>query len=220
VKLIAARRLAQGDRLPPERDLAKALGVSRTTLRDALRGLAERGILHSRQGSGWYVKLNSNTIAQSIALHFRLSDMTLGQMIEARRVVEPAIAACAAERRTDEELAALEALLAAMEATEDDAEYVDLDHQFHALLGVAAHNPFFALAVQPMHEMMQDLRRHIQTRWKKDASMEEHRRVMDALRRQDAAAAHAAMAEHLDHFEERAGELVVLPTLVPVTPRG
>src|SRR5260370_38409381 len=71
VQLLADRRLVAGDRLPAERDLSKALGVSRTTLRDALRGLEQGGVLRPRAGSGWYVNLNAGTIADSIALTFQ-----------------------------------------------------------------------------------------------------------------------------------------------------
>jgi GntR family transcriptional regulator, transcriptional repressor for pyruvate dehydrogenase complex len=215
LKLIVERELVPGDRLPAERVLAHSLGVSRTTLRDALRNLTGRGVLEAKQGSGWYVRLNTLAIVHSLALHFELADMTLGQMIEARRVLEPAIASYAALRRTDADLAELRAILQRMEEVDEIGQhYVDLDQEFHGQIGKCSHNPFFSLAVQPMFELMADLRFEVLRReGNNELSMASHRELVDAIGRQDDREAYVAMAKHLDNFAFRSRDLMEYSSL-------
>lgn len=209
LKLIVERELVPGDRLPPERLLAESLGVSRTTLRHALRSLTERGVLESKHGSGWYVRLDTLAIVHSLALHFELSDMTLGQMIEARRVLEPPIAGYAAMRRTPADLDELAAILIRMETSSIDMTYVDLDQEFHVQIGKCSHNPFFSLAVQPMFELMADLRLDVLAQdGDNQASMQSHRELVQAITRQDSNEAYVAMAKHLDSFAIRSADLL------------
>src|SRR5260370_1002997 len=109
-EMIHRRELRPGDRLPPERDLAKLLGVSRPTLRAGIRSLAAIGALQSRQGAGTFVvetddppSLDSSPLRLMAALH----GFTSAEMFEARRALEMSIAGLAAERATGDQMASM-----------------------------------------------------------------------------------------------------------------
>src|SRR6266404_3408345 len=115
--MIHRRELRAGDRLPPERDLAKLFGVSRPTLRAGIRSLAAVGVLQSRQGAGTFVvqadgppSLDSSPLKLMASLH----GFTTGEMFEARKSLEMAIAGLAAERATGEQMASMAEAIAGM----------------------------------------------------------------------------------------------------------
>src|SRR5215218_7345887 len=133
--MIHSGELAAGDRLPPERDLAKLLGVSRPTLRAGIRSLTTVGILQSKQGAGTFVAeaeksptLDTGALKLLSALHGFTSD----EMFEARLALEMSIAALAAERATSEQMAQLAEDIAGMYASvEKPEQYLVHDMQFH-----------------------------------------------------------------------------------------
>ncbi|MEV4578473.1 FCD domain-containing protein [Nonomuraea jabiensis] len=128
-----------GTRLPGENALAKTLGVGRSTVREALRALAGAGLVQARQGSGVFV------IATEISEDWpaRLRRAAITDVYEVRMMVETQAARMAAQRRTEEDVAALEEALAAREraAAQDDAAFVDADIALHAAVVAAAGNP-------------------------------------------------------------------------------
>ncbi|MEV6038859.1 FCD domain-containing protein [Nonomuraea sp. NPDC052116] len=128
-----------GTRLPGENALAKTLGVGRSTVREALRALAGAGLVQARQGSGVFV------IATAIAEDWpaRLRRAAITDVYEVRMMVETQAARMAAQRRTEEDVAALEEALAARAraASQDDAAFVDADIALHAAVVAAAGNP-------------------------------------------------------------------------------
>src|SRR3954463_12239618 len=123
IALITERQLRPGDRLPPERELAASMGVSRSSLREALRALAMVGVTEMRHGDGTYLtSLEPDALMRPVGLVLALSDSGLEELFEARKLVEPGLAALAAERIED---AAAEELRACAEASPealDDAE--------------------------------------------------------------------------------------------------
>jgi GntR family transcriptional regulator, transcriptional repressor for pyruvate dehydrogenase complex len=144
--MIAAGRLGAGARIPPEGDLCEELGVSRGSLREAVRMLAAMGVLEPRHGSGTYVsQLRPEDVIGSLSLTFDLLPLPgLLEMYEIRRVLEAHAAAKAAARRTPETVEALFAFIGAMEATDDPAEASELDHRFHAEIARSGGNPALA----------------------------------------------------------------------------
>src|SRR3954447_5423723 len=142
--LIQRGELSAGDRLPPERDLAKLLGVSRPTLRAGIRSLTAVGILQSRQGAGTFVAkaeesptLDTNALMLLSALHGFTSD----EMFEARLALEMSIAALAAERASSEDMAQLAEEIAGMYASiEKPEQYLVHDMQFHQTVAAASGN--------------------------------------------------------------------------------
>ena len=105
VAMITERHLKPGDRLPPERELAQVMGVSRSSLREALRALSLLGVTEMRQGDGTYLTaLDPDALMRPFGLVLALSDGQLQELFEARRVIEPGLAALAAERIDEETL--------------------------------------------------------------------------------------------------------------------
>ncbi|MEU6781602.1 FCD domain-containing protein [Nonomuraea angiospora] len=136
-----------GTRLPGENALAKALGVGRSTVREALRALAGAGLVQARQGSGVFVIATATATATATVLAegwpARLRRAAITDVYEVRMMVETQAARMAAQRRTEEDVAALEEALAARAraAAGDDAAFVDADIALHAAVVAAAGNP-------------------------------------------------------------------------------
>lgn len=141
-QLVVTGRLAPGDRLPSEKDLSVQLGLSRSSLREAVRALALLRVLDVRHGDGTYVsslhpELLVGVLESGVDL---LQDRTLREVFELRRVLEPAGTALAAQRITDAELAEVERCLRAMEQVSDPEAFVALDLEFHDRLVRASGN--------------------------------------------------------------------------------
>lgn len=201
LKLITEGRLLVNDRLPAERGLAEMLGVSRPALREALRGLTEKGVLEARQGAGWFVYPKSDAVVHNLVLHFRLEDISLEQLAEARVALEPKIAAMAANRRTEKELDALERCVESMSAGKNAHSFLHADTSFHEILARASHNLFFALAIKPIMTVLEETREGILKQpGARERIIEEHRGLSEAVRSRDSGAAERAMLGHLDSF--------------------
>jgi GntR family transcriptional repressor for pyruvate dehydrogenase complex len=183
-ELIAQANLAPGDRLPPERDLAIRLGVSRTTLREGLRRLADLGILRVRQGAGTYI-----------------AALDLGDLLDVRLRIEPLAARLAAQRHGDEDLTRLDAGLARMRATlEDAAEFSAADVITHAAIADAS----ASLPIRVTFDAIADLLRHSRAATAidpvtRDSSLAEMTRIVAAIRATEPDAAEQAMLDHLEH---------------------
>jgi DNA-binding FadR family transcriptional regulator len=199
--LIAARRLLAGDRLPPERDLAARLDVSRGTLRGALQGLAEQGVLAGRQGSGWIVTPRPDVVATNLAVYLSLEEVTFDQLFAARRAIEPQAAAEAAHHRSAEHLEALRRCVQAMRSASDVATYVRADADFHALVTAASGNPLFSVMLAPTLDLLRSMREDVAAHADVTAaSHREHDLILGAVVAGNSAAAQAAMLAHVDHF--------------------
>jgi GntR family transcriptional regulator, transcriptional repressor for pyruvate dehydrogenase complex len=211
--LIASGRLKSGDRLPPERELAERFRVSRTSVREALRALESRGLLEVRPGDGTFVRdIPLEDLVESLALVILPHREAVKELFEARRLLEPAIAALAARRATAEELAEMERILDE-QAREVAAGRTGLaqDAAFHAALAQGAHNPAISRIVGALMDLLTQSREeslHIPGR--PSRSHEDHRRILDAIRRRDEAGAQASVLEHL----------IAVERLVTGTPQG
>src|SRR3954463_9353436 len=155
IALITERHLNPGDRLPPERELAQAMGVSRSSLREALRALSLLGVTEMRQGDGTYLTaLDPDALMRPFGLVLALNDGQLQELFEARRVIEPGLAALAAERIDEPALdalapggvgapppAALRACVSeAAGAVHDEEAFLRIDLELHGLIARAASN--------------------------------------------------------------------------------
>ena len=141
---ITSGEWAVGTRIPPEPDLAAALGVGRNTLREAVLALVHAGLLERRQGSGTFV-VGSRELAGAVAR--RVADAQLAEVVEVRRALEVEAARSAARRRTDHDLAELDAALAEREAAWVNGEvdeFVAADVELHQRIVAAAHNRILA----------------------------------------------------------------------------
>jgi GntR family transcriptional repressor for pyruvate dehydrogenase complex len=201
-EMIHRGELRPGDRLPPERDLAKMLGVSRPTLRAGIRSLSTVGVLQSRQGAGTFLvktegppALDSNPLRLMASLH----GFTPGEMFEARKSIEMAIAGLAAERATADHLATMSEEVAGMYASMDDPEqFLVHDMRFHQTVAAASGNRILTSLMNMVATILFDVRRKTVNRardLKESAAM--HREVYRAIREHDADGASAAMRDHL-----------------------
>lgn len=147
--MIEQRKLGPGERLPRESDLAAQLGLSRSSLREAIRALTMVGALEARQGAGTYVtSLSPQLLLQSIGLATQLlpADMA-GDLFEVRRILEPRITGMAAARMTTAELETLDADLARIAAAADRGDVEGLtsaDSAFHATIAMSVGNTFLS----------------------------------------------------------------------------
>lgn len=194
--------LRPGDRLLPERDLAKQLGVSRPTLRAGIRSLATVGILQSRQGAGTFVTeaeesptLDGNPLRLMAALHGFTSD----EMFEARLSLEMSIAAFAAERATSEQMTQMAEEVAGMYASLDEPEqYLVHDMRFHQIIAAASGNRILTSLMNMVAKILFEYRSKTVKRARdlKD-SAEQHRNIYRAMRERNPQAAREAMHDHL-----------------------
>src|ERR1700741_2841481 len=149
-------RLRQGQKLPPERQLARDLKASRVAVREGLRTLELRGLVEVRQGStgGYFVReADDRPLVRDFETLFRLSRISRAQLIEARRFIEAEGAFLAARRATDVGRKALGAALEQRSEQEAPGFARRLDFEFHRLLGEAARNPVYAVLTHVLMEL-------------------------------------------------------------------
>jgi GntR family transcriptional regulator, transcriptional repressor for pyruvate dehydrogenase complex len=204
VSLIAERQLRPGDKLPPERDLASMMHVSRPSLREALRALAMQNIVEIRQGSGTYVtSLKPDLLVEHLDFVFFLDDSTFAELLEARLMLEPSIAAVAACRASDEELSRLRVCMErASEAVDDPDAFLAADLALHEAITSAAHNQIMSRFMASLVRLgMASRRRTVTLPGVRSQSLQYHRAIVDALLRRDSEAAAGIMRQHLEALE-------------------
>lgn len=201
--LILEGRLQQGDRLPSERELAERFGVSRVTVRDALRILEVAGLIEVRLGAsgGAFVTAPSaNIVAEGIANMLMTAAVTPDEVVESRLVLELGIVSLAAARATEEDLAELRRICdASAQAFRDGAYDTNLSRQFHARLATAAHNTAVDMIAASFRGplSLRDVRAREPAQHARERTVREHDAVARALEARDAPRAREAMAEHL-----------------------
>ncbi|MCM3903936.1 MAG: FadR family transcriptional regulator [Pyrinomonadaceae bacterium] len=199
-ELIRSSQLKPGDRLPPERELSKQLGLSRPSLRAGLRALSSMGVLRSRQGAGTFVAGGPPTLdSEPLRLLAALHGFSFDHMFETRSVLEVGAAGLAAEHATSEQLATLADEIAEMYANlGDPQEYLVHDIRFHRAIADASGNPTLATLVEMVSAVMYERRREtIDRAHDFSESLELHQQVYRAIRARQPEEARAAMREHI-----------------------
>ncbi|QEY62201.1 FadR family transcriptional regulator [Metapseudomonas lalkuanensis] len=181
-----------GQRLPPEPELAEIIGISRNTVREAVRVLTFSGVLDVRQGDGTYVRACADPLAAMQAL----ARSSVEQALEARGMIEIEASRLAASRRTEDDLVDLRVALAASAARsghEDLEDYIVHDLAFHQRVVDSAHNPVLSQLYRYFSQVIRvGLERTISDPERPQPSFDLHRDLLDAIERQDADAAAAA----------------------------
>lgn len=198
--LIKTSQLKAGDRLPPERELSKQLGVSRPSLRAGLRALSSMGVLKSRQGAGTFVSDGPPTLdSEPLRLLAALHGFSFDHMFETRSILEVGAAGLAAENATSEQIATLADEIAEMYATlGDPQEYLVHDIRFHRAVAEASNNPTLATLVEMVSAVMYERRREtIERAHDFSESLELHQQVYRAIRARQPEEARSAMREHI-----------------------
>jgi GntR family transcriptional repressor for pyruvate dehydrogenase complex len=193
---IAENGLQPGDRIPPERELATRLGVSRATLSQALVALEVIGVVAVRHGDGTVV---TQPRARKIVEAIREHADRLPEVIDTRDALETKIAALAASRRTTEDLARIDSALQAMAAdVEAGGRGVEGDERFHGAVTTAAHSLLLARLMDEISELIRETRiESLSQPERPRASLAGHRAIAEAIRAEDPAAASAAMHAHV-----------------------
>ncbi|HXF43016.1 MAG TPA: FadR/GntR family transcriptional regulator [Pyrinomonadaceae bacterium] len=205
--MIQNGELRSGDRLPPERDLAKLLGVSRPTLRAGIRSLSAVGILHSKQGAGTFVaeKGESPTLDSSpLRLLSALHGFTSDEMFEARLALEMSIARLAAQRAQPEHLTTMAEEIAGMYASLDNPEqYLVHDMRFHQTIAAASGNRILTSLMNMIAALLYDSRsKTVHRALDLKDSAEQHHNIYRAIRNRNAEAAEKAMHDHLTQTQK------------------
>jgi GntR family transcriptional regulator, transcriptional repressor for pyruvate dehydrogenase complex len=194
---IAENGLEVGARLPPERELAAKLGVSRATISQALVAMEVVGMVSVRHGDG--VVLIEQAGSAKVVNALRRHAQQLPEIIEARDALETKLAALAAERRTESDLAAIDEALELMERDiADGGRGVEGDERFHAAVTAAGHSPLLAKLMTEISDLIRETRIASLAQPDRPASsLRGHRRIADAIRARDAGAAALAMQQHV-----------------------
>jgi GntR family transcriptional regulator, transcriptional repressor for pyruvate dehydrogenase complex len=227
-RLIRQHVYRAGDRLPPERELAEQLQVSRPTLREALRVLEMSGIVESRHGGGTFIQdMFSVGFVSPLALVLEATGDIVGDLWEARIIFEPAIAARAALRATPDAIAQLEKLVASLDESIHNADpdeiTVQNDRDFHIALARASGNQVAVRVLMLINELLMDGRRHfITSHERRMKAYDAHVLILQAIRERNPVDARATMLRHLEEIEGFIlGEVIIDgPVTIESTPTG
>ncbi|MBU6422872.1 MAG: FadR family transcriptional regulator [Chloroflexota bacterium] len=197
--LLERGELKPGDQLPPERQLAEQLQVSRASVREALRSLELLGIVETHAGGGTFVRrAQPDDLARPLT-SFISRGHTIADVIDVRGLLEPAVAERAARNIARAEISELREILAAQEKRVAAGEpYVEEDTRFHEVIGQAARNELLVTVVGVIWDVLRASREEwLQNEDRAHASLDAHRKILAALEQRDPAAAKAAAAEHI-----------------------
>jgi GntR family transcriptional regulator, transcriptional repressor for pyruvate dehydrogenase complex len=197
---ILSNRLNVGDPLPSERELGEQFGVSRTVVREAVRALVAKGVIEVRSGSGLRVAaVNANTVSESMSLYLRGGTVDFHKVHEVRAVLEVHIAGLAAQRATDEDIAALREIDARMQKEQTDVESAARDDlEFHRLVASATHNELFLLLLDSIGSSLIDIRRSNLGSGSTPMTLSHHEAILERIAAHDPVGARAAMTTHLE----------------------
>jgi GntR family transcriptional repressor for pyruvate dehydrogenase complex len=197
---IISRDLTAGTPLPSERELGEQFGVSRTVVREAVRALVAKGIVEVRSGSGLRVAaVDEGTVSESLAWFIRGGSFEYPQVHEVRSMIEVVMAGLAAERRTEEQLAALRDAHKHFKRVIDDYEQAAVaDLAFHELIARATQNDLFAVILGSLTQALIDVRNETLASGSGGMTVTDHERILDAIAAGDPERARSAMAAHLE----------------------
>ena len=203
--LVESGDFKPGDRLPPERQLAVLFGVSRNSVREAIKSLEQLGVLESRPGAGTFLTNASQAdLARQFGEIMARERHRLEDIFELRLLLEPQIAHLAARRITSHALKRLKAIMGSYELAMRDGQAIhDIDQAFHDAIAEATGNQSIVRLMEQMHDLLTESRDEaLQSPARSSTSLEAHRRILEALGRHDAEGARAAMKDHLEHARD------------------
>ena len=200
---IASDQLKPGDRLPTVVALAEQLNVNQASVREAYRVLQTLGVLTLGRGKGTFVSNGVNAPSELLT-NLRFAEReSIGHLQEARRLIEPAVAALAAQRATPDEINAIMTAAEELEqVTRYGDAYIDPDVRFHELVFLAAHNPVLAQFLSAIRAQLVDSRRltkDIPHAIEKAAHY--HKLIAIAIKERNAEVARTLMSHHVDDVE-------------------
>jgi GntR family transcriptional regulator, transcriptional repressor for pyruvate dehydrogenase complex len=204
--MIVSGELRPGDRLPKEADLAAELGLSRSSLREAVRALSLVNVLDVRRGDGTYVtSLRPSLLLEALAfiVEFQRDDDAL-EFLQVRRILEPAAAAMAAERITEAQCAELRRLLGRLGGDPDVDVLLENDLEFHRQIAAASGNSVLCSLLVTLSgpPARTRLRRGVNQEGAAARMLSEHRAILDALSSHDPEVARSWATVHIAGFQQ------------------
>ena len=206
MNLIKNNKLKPGDKLPPERELAEKLSISRGSLREAFRVLESRGLIKSKAGGGRYIReirKNGRNSTENIILSLEKSSIL--ELLEAREMFEVKIAKIAAQKATPEDIELIEEALNEMNE-EEELKYgkeTESDTEFHLAIASASHNFVFVNIIKLHLDLLKETRGKT---WKitgrREKQYQEHQAILQAIKEHNSKKAGEAMLKHLRNVRE------------------
>jgi GntR family transcriptional repressor for pyruvate dehydrogenase complex len=205
IERLILKKLKPGDKLPSERELAEMLQVSRSSIRDAIRGLELRGVVEPRQGAGTIVReASADSVVNPFANALKRRREMVSELLDFRKMLEPPLAARAATHASADELSEMAEILQRQEAKLSRGENtIDEDAEFHYAVALASGNSVVLKVLDIVMDLLRDTReRSLQVEGRPRKSLIGHQRILAAIKRQDAESAKAAMRRHIEDVEE------------------
>jgi GntR family transcriptional regulator, transcriptional repressor for pyruvate dehydrogenase complex len=198
--------IEKGAKIPPERQLAEALGVGRGSVREAIKSLSLLGLLDVRQGDGTYLsRSGSDLLPQVIEWGLLLGEQRIFDLVEARAEIEVMVAGFAAQRANEESVARLRERLATLrDAGEDVARYVEADVALHLEIATLTENDIFISLVSSLRSLLGVwAKRVLEHAGETASSFAMHEPIVDAIARGDVEGSRQAMRAHMDRADRR-----------------
>ena len=206
MNLIKNNELKPGDKLPPERELAAKLSISRGSLREAFRVLESRGLIKSKPGGGRFVReirKNGRNNTENIILSLEKSSIL--ELLEAREMFEVEIVELAAQRATAEDIELIKEALNKINEEEElkHGKETESDTEFHLAIASASHNFVFVNIIKLHLDLLKDTREKTwQIPRRREEQQKEHRAIFQAIKEHNTKKAHEAMLRHLRKIEK------------------
>ena len=205
IELLILKKLQPGDKLPSERELAEALGVSRSSIRDAIRSLELMGMVASRQGVGTTVcEITTSSLVNPLANALKRKKELIRELLDFRKMIEPPLAARAATHASPNEISEMEEILERQQEKlrEGDSAIAE-DSEFHYSIALASGNSVVLKVLDILMDLLRDTReRSLQVEGRPQKSLAGHRRILSAIKRHAGEAAGSAMRRHIEDVEE------------------
>jgi DNA-binding FadR family transcriptional regulator len=207
IDLIMNGTIGHGEKLPSEKQLMELFGVGRSSLREAIRALVTLGLIEVRVPEGTFVKETfGDFFTKHLGLMSRISFDNIVELIEARLAIEADIAELAAKKATGEDVDKLEEALSLMKQANQDGDnerFLQADLKFHFILAEVGRNSFMLHVMTILRDVCREwIKNVIQLESSKEVAIQQHEKVFEAVRRNDAENARIAMKEHLQTVSE------------------
>jgi GntR family transcriptional repressor for pyruvate dehydrogenase complex len=199
------QKLQPGDKLPAERELAEMLGVSRSSIRDAIQSLRLMGLVEPRQGAGTVVRqISAEALVNPLANVIAHQRQLVGELLDFRKMLEPPLAARAATHASPDEIAEMEEILRRQDEKLRGGDLaIEEDSEFHYAIAMASGNSVVLKVLDVIMDMLRETRaRSLQRSGRPQKSLAGHRRILTAIKRHDSVSAQAAMRQHIQDVEK------------------
>jgi GntR family transcriptional regulator, transcriptional repressor for pyruvate dehydrogenase complex len=198
-------KLSPGDKLPAERELAEMLGVSRSSIRDAMRRLQLIGLVEPRQGAGTVVlDISQEALVSPLANVIAHKRQLVGELLDFRKMLEPPMAAHAALHASPEAVSRMEDILHRQDKRVRSGELaVEEDTEFHYAIAQASGNSVVLKVMDVVMDLLRETRsRSLQSEGRPQKSLAGHKKILSAIKRRDGEGAESAMRQHIRDVEQ------------------